>query len=257
MQAIPRRASRLNRSGLQPSRSNTRVSAGTPASGLVRSGAASGTTPRCCRCGTTSCSMSLISFGSSALCRHSRGESAEGVDPVAHRRLVQTQLLARRRSVSAADRKRPAYTFTWPSTAERRPDTTTVGLGGPGAVPVPIANRERCARTLVRLSLILRRKGLGLGAAVEAEDRTPLAWRLVAEALGVAYSGQRHEGDEQEDGGQAIKSVGQAEQAVGGTEQTRTQQHRQCREHAAVSDGVGGRGEHLARPRSSGRRWRA
>ena len=41
-----------------------------------------------------------------------------------------------------------------------------------------------------------------------------------------------------------MKSVGQAEQAVGGTEQTRTQQHRQCREHAAVSDGVGGRGEH-------------
>ena len=73
MQAMPRRARRLNRSGLQPSRSNTRVSAGTPASGLVRSGAASGTTPRCCRCGTTSCSMALISFGSSALCRHSRG----------------------------------------------------------------------------------------------------------------------------------------------------------------------------------------
>ena len=34
---------------------------------------------------------------------------------------------------------------------------------------------------------------------------------------------------------------GQAEQAVGGTEQTRTQQHRQCR-HAAVSDGRGDTG---------------
>ena len=62
MQAMPRRARRLNRSGLQPSRSNTRVSAGTPASGLVRSGAASGTTPRCCRCGTTSCCDGLDQF---------------------------------------------------------------------------------------------------------------------------------------------------------------------------------------------------
>ena len=41
-----------------------------------------------------------------------------------------------------------------------------------------------------------------------------------------------------------MKSVGQAEQAVGGTEQTRTQQHRQCREHAAASDAVGWLSEH-------------
>ena len=78
MQAMPRRASRLNRSGLQPARSNTRVSAGAPASGWVRSGAASGTTPSCSRCGTTSCSSALTSFGSSALCRHSRGVRARG-----------------------------------------------------------------------------------------------------------------------------------------------------------------------------------
>ena len=71
----------------------------------------------------------------------------------------------------------------------------------------------------------------------------PTRRRLVAEALGVAYSGQRHAGDEQEDGGQAIESGGQAEQAVGGAEQVLAQQHRQCREDAAASDGVGWRGE--------------
>ena len=73
MQAMPRRARRLNRSGLQPSRSNTRVSAGARACGLVRSGAACGTTPSSTKWGTTSCSSALTSFGSSALCRHSRG----------------------------------------------------------------------------------------------------------------------------------------------------------------------------------------
>ena len=43
--------------------------------------------------------------------------------------------------------------------------------------------------------------------------------------------------------GQAIESVGQPEQAVGGTEQTRTQQHRQCR--GTPPDAVGGRGHRL------------
>ena len=78
-----------------------------------------------------------------------------------------------------------------------------------------------------------------------ASPRRGFAWRLVA-ALGVAYSGQRHAGDEQEDGGQAVESVGQAEQAVGGTEQALAQQHRQCREHAAVSDWAGAANTGLA-----------
>ena len=136
------------------------MSAGAPASGLVRSGAASG---------TTSCSSALTNFGSSQ-CR------------------------------------------------------------------LPIADGVLGAGEQLELAV----EGLGLGAAVEAEDRAPLAGRLVAQALGVAYSGQRHAGDEQEDSGQAIESGGQAEQAVGGAEQALAEQHRQCREDAAVGDAVAG-----------------
>ena len=41
-----------------------------------------------------------------------------------------------------------------------------------------------------------------------------------------------------------MESGGQAEQAVGGAEQALAEQHRQCREDAAVGDGVGWLGEH-------------
>ena len=182
--------------------------------------------------------MALISFGSSALCRHSRGVPPRALTQVAHGGR-QTQLLARD-EVFRQPTVAPGVYLHVAIHGQRRP--VVVVLGGPGACQcrLPIAHGVLGAGEQPDLAA----QGLGLGAAVEAEDRTPLAWRLVAEALGVAYSGQRQAGDEQEDGGQAIKSVGQAEQAVGGTEQTRTQQHRQCREDAAASDAVGWLSEH-------------
>ena len=64
--ATPRRARRLNRAGLQPSRSKTRVTAGVPGRGRS-------STPSRSSAGTTSCSRARTNFGSNGLCRQSSG----------------------------------------------------------------------------------------------------------------------------------------------------------------------------------------
>ena len=166
-----------------------------------------------------------------------QGGSAEGVDPVAHGGR-QTQLLARD-EVFRQPTVAPSVHFHVAVHGQRSP--VVVVLAGPAASQfrLPVAHGVLGAGEQAQLAA----QRLGLGAAVEAEDGAPLAGRLVAEGLGITDSGQRHAGDEQEDGGQAVESGGQAEQAVGGAEQALAQQHRQRREDAAASDGVSWLGE--------------
>ena len=130
-QAIPRRARRLNRSGLQPSRSNTDAG--------VRPGQVGGRFrhhPQVLQVRHHVLLDGLDQFRVQRLVQAQQGRSAEGVDPVAHGRWQRTQPLDESATVAPGDlHGRPRSVLR----SRRR-------ARWPRCVPVPIANRERCAR---------------------------------------------------------------------------------------------------------------
>ena len=84
---------------------------------------------------------------------------------------------------------------------------------------------------------------LDLGAAVETKNGAPFARCLVAQALRVAHPRQGHEGQEEQDRGQAVVALRQQGQEAGLGEQAFLQQGRQRGENAAEAHAAGGSSE--------------
>ena len=101
---------------------------------------------------------------------------------------------------------------------------------GQGSLPVP----HPLHVSPQRLDLAPQR--LHLRAAVQAQDGAPFPGRLVPQCLRIAHPGQGEEGQEQQNRGQTVVSLGQRQELPRAVQKPLPEQHRQPGQHAAASN---------------------